>query len=168
MSNRIDAILEEHNINGKMEHKLYFHYNGVEFTFLYKAEEAEVFASEFKWKYLITNTSADNHRFTDNKGYTMDKRYYYSVLSSINGIEEIDDSIVNLISTCCNLDIQSDLTFHYNDKEYPLVRSVDHKEYHPSDKQQISKKGFSIKQLKELTKDIIEIKKNQNKQKKVY
>lgn len=147
---RIDAFIEKHN----KEYHLYLHYNNLDFVFLYKDPEAEEFAIEFKWKYLVSNPPAFNHTFTDNRGWVKEKRDYKSLIASIKGIEHIDDAIANLVSTSLNLDIQSDLIFHLNEKEYEVVKDVDNEEYFAADTLKVSKKGISKDELHSLASDI--------------
>lgn len=166
---KVDAYLRDYKISDESEIKYYlsFSYNGLDFSKLYQDKETELFAIDFKWKYLNGNYYADKHTFTDNKGNPSTKRDYFSVISSIKGIEEIDDAVRDLVIACVNLEVQADLTIHYNDKEYPLVSDTDNKIYFPSDRLKVSKKGYSIEQLTELKKDIRNIKKeSKNVQKK--
>ena len=127
--NRIDAYIEE-NSNS---YNLYFHYNDIETPFLHKDIYARHLAINFKWQYLHSNSRVINHTFTDDHGKVKEKTDYYTMLSSIKGIKEIDDAIVGLVVASVHPEINSDLTIHLYDKEYPLVRNTDRIEYLPAD-----------------------------------
>ena len=152
--NKIDAYIEE-NCGS---YNIYFHYNDVEFVFLHRDNHARNFAINFKWKYLNSNVKIVEHTFTDDHGFVKDKKEYFTVLSSIKGIKNIDDSIVGLVVACVHPEINSDLTIHLNSKEYPIVRDVDRKEYFPADILKTGVKGISVEHLHEITKDINQIK----------
>ena len=70
IGNRIDAYIEK-NCD---DYNIYFHYNGIDFAFLHTDTVARNFAINFKWKYLNSNTRVINHTFTDDHGYTKEKR----------------------------------------------------------------------------------------------
>ena len=158
IGNRIDAYIEK-NCD---DYNIYFHYNGIDFAFLHTDTVTRNFAINFKWKYLNSNTRVINHTFTDDHGYTKEKRDYFTVLSSIKGIKQIDDSIVGIIVACVHPEVNSDLTIHLYDKEYPIVRNVDKKEYFPADILKTGTKGLSVEHLHEITRDLNQIKNNKN------
>ena len=162
-NNRIDVFLREYTPIDTMENNYYlsFYYNGVSFAELYKEgnKETREFANYFKWVYLSENPYADKHTFTDSHGKSSTKRNYTSVISSIKGIEEIEDAIDNLIKAAVNSGVESDLTFHIDGIGYGVVRNTDNKYYFPSDMLKVSKKGYNKKVLEVLREDIKDIRK---------
>ena len=159
IDNKVDAYLREYTTTDG-EHKCYmsFSYNGLDYAHLYKDQDARLFAIYYKWNYLQKNPDAYNHTFTDSEGNPSKKRDYTSVLSSIKGKEEIEEAMKVLIYACTRSNVQADLTVHYNDKEYPLVRDTDNEIYFPSDLLKVSKKGYSYEQLTEILNDVNNIK----------
>lgn len=163
IDNKVDAYIREYTTTDN-EHKCYmsFSYNGLDFAHLYKDQDARLFAIYYKWNYLQKNPDAYNHTFTDSKGNPSKKRDYTSVLSSIKGEEEINDALKCLIYACTRSNVQADLTLHYNEKEYPLVRDTDNDIYFPSDLLKVSKKGYSYEQFTEVLEDINSIKESKS------
>ena len=53
-SNKVDVYLEE-NCG---DYNLYFHYNDCEFCLLDRDHDSLMFAINFKWRYLYSNTAA--------------------------------------------------------------------------------------------------------------
>ena len=161
IDNKVDAYLREYTTtDGENKCYMSFSYNGLDFAHLYKDQDARLFAIYYKWNYLQKNPDAYNHTFTDSEGNPSKKRDYTSVLSSIKGKEEIEEAMKVLIYACTRSNVQADLTVHYNDKEYPLVRDTDNEIYFPSDLLKVSKKGYSYGELKEFLNDINTIKEN--------
>lgn len=162
-NNKIDAYIEEyHKSTGELEYNLFFNYNGIDSSLIYKDKEAKIFAINFKWKYLNSNTKPNNHTYTDDHGWTKEKTELSSILSSIKGIKEIDDAIVALVVASVHPEINSDLTIHLNDKEYDLVRNADRIEYFSPDILKTGNKGFSKNELHEIDKDIRTLKESIN------
>lgn len=159
IDNKVDAYLREYTLkDGEKKCYLSFAYNGLDFAHLNEDEDARLFAIYYKWNYLQKNPDAFNHTFTDSEGKPSIKRHYTSILSSIKGIDEISDSIKGLIHACTRSNVQADLTLHYNEKEYPLVRDTDNDIYFPSDLLKVSKKGYSYEQLTEVLNELDSIK----------
>lgn len=156
----IDAYIEPIKVNNiTEEHKMYIHYAGVEGCFLHQHPEIADFAAYFKRKLSCSNTGM---LFTDSYGMRKNEEDFDSILYVIDGLDNIDRALITLISTCTNLDIQSDLVVHIGDKSYPLVREVDGEEYLANDTFKLSRKGYSLDVLTKLSTDIEALKEKEN------
>ena len=144
MERKIDGYIQPHFTNGKQDYTMYLHYDGTEFCFLNKSEEAQNFAKYFKRK---IKGSKEGFLYTDIHGWTKMESNPDSVLATITGIDNIKNALITLINASENLDIQSDLTVHINKNIYPLVRDVDDEHYFARDTMQFSKKGYDIDSL---------------------
>ena len=162
INNRIDAYIEENSGT----YNIYFNYNNINSDSLYTDSNTRNFAINFKWKYLNSNPRINNHTFTDDHGSIKEKTNFFTVLSSVKGIKEIDDALVGLVVASVHPEINSDLTIHLNEKEYPLVRDTDRKEYFPADILKTGIKGLSVEHLHEITKDLNQLINNYKKQQK--
>ena len=148
--NRIDAYIEK---NGD-DYDMYFQYNDLKYTSLYKDNHAKDLAIIFKTKYLKSNAKIINHGFTDDHGKEKDKVELTTVLSSIKGIKDIDNAITGLVMASVHPEVNSDLTIHLYDKEYPIVGKSDRKEFFSADILKTNDKGLSVEQFDEITNDL--------------
>jgi len=127
--------------------ELYFYYNGVEFCMLYQNPEAAAFASYFKRKVYGDLPGA---RYTDYHGWRGTREDFNSVISLINGIDNIKNNLTSIVGGCTNLDIQADLVVHLNGREFILVSDVDNDKYRANDSLGMSKKGYNPEVLHQL------------------
>ena len=88
--------------------------------------------------------------YTDYRGWRGTREDFNSVISLINGIDNIRKNLVSIVSGCTNLDIQADLVVHLNGSEYLLVSDVDNDKYRANDSLGISKKGYNPEVLLQL------------------
>lgn len=154
MEKRIDAYVEQ----ASTDYNMYFSYNDVEFNFLSVNPQATSLARSFKTKL----PQAENvYTFTDTSGWVTTRENPNSVLSSIKGLNNIENSLHSIISASANLDIQSDLIVHIKNKEFQLVGNVD-ENYAPSDTLNLSKKGFSLDVLLQLEEEISTLKQKED------
>ena len=150
----VDAYIEPIKVNSSiLDYRMYMQYNGLDYCFLSNDNETASFASYFKRK---MGHFTKETMLTDKYGIMTKNDNFDSVVAYITGIDNINDSIVPLITTCKNLDIQSDLTVHIGEKDYPLVRSVDNKKYISND--YLSKKGLNDDELLNLSLEIDNLK----------
>lgn len=151
---KVDAYIQESYINGEREYNMWIHYNGVDFALLSRDREAGSFAQYFKRKMMPVTHNTEGMLFTDTSGWTISSGSNEALLAGVKGLENIDRSLMSLISASTNLDIQSDLIIHVGNEEFALVRTVDGKEYKPNDTLGLSKKGLSFGVLAKLDQKI--------------
>lgn len=145
--NKVDAYIEPIKVNSSiLNYRMYMQYNDLDYCFLSKDSETASFASYFKRK---MGHLTDEVMLTDKYGIISKNDNLESVVAYITGIENIDNSIIPLITTCMNLDIQSDFTVHMGKKDYPLVRDIDNKKYTSTN--DLSKKGYDNEGLLNLS-----------------
>lgn len=150
----VDAYIEPIKVNSNiLNYRMYMQYNGLDFCFLSNDSETANFASYFKRK---MGHFTKETMLTDKYGIMTKNDNFDSVVAYITGIDNIDSSISSLIVTSMNLDIQSDLTVHIGEKDYPLVRDVDNKKYTYNDN--LSKKGYDDDVLLNLSLEIDNLK----------
>lgn len=157
MTRKVDAYIQEYYDNGEIEYNMWMHYNGLDFAFLHRNEEAGLFAQYYKRKMLSSSLSRDGMSFTDTHGQRISSESYDSLLAGIKGLENIDKGLISLIGGCTNLDIQSDLTIHLNGEEYPIVRNANGENYKSYDACGFSKKGVSFEELAKLDQQISQL-----------
>ena len=133
----VDAYIKERDIVGPDKYAMDLYYDGIKFDELHKTCNTNTakFASHFKRKIPC---EVDMMIFSNYSGILSQKENNNSVLARVIGLDNIDKSIIALLYTSTNLDVQSDLTIHLNDKDYPLVRTVDFENY-------LSADGYSLK-----------------------
>ena len=155
-NNNVDGYIEPIVCNGDIyNYKMYMLYNGIEPCYLNNFPETASFASYFKRKMSCRN---DEMLFADTYGLRAKYEDHDSMLSTITGLDNIDKSLIALICACTNLDIQANLTIHIKDKDYPLVRTIDGKDYVPYDQTDLSEKAVSDDMLLALSLDIENLK----------
>lgn len=147
---RIDVYVENiGSIGNESPWNLYFHYNNVEFCLLYQQPESATFAKYFKRK---IHGDLPGAYYTDDHGWRKTKDDENSVLSRINGIDNIKADLYPIISACTNLDIQADLVVHLDGKEYVLVSDCSDHKYIANNPE--SKKGYNQDVLYQLDIDL--------------
>lgn len=120
MEKKIDGYIEKIDD----DYNMYFHYNGVEFCFLYKDWNAKSFAIHFAQK---VNKDLPGVSFTDDHGYTeYARKVSFShdqcqIISAIKGADNIREDLVHFMVACKNLDINSDFAVHFDGNSYDLV-----------------------------------------------
>lgn len=153
-NNIVDTYIKPIKVNGSiLSYRMYMQYNGLDYCFLNDDSKTASFASYFKRKMGSFN---DETMITDKYGIMTNSDSFDSVVAYITGIDNINESIVPLITTCMNLDIQSDLTIHIGEKDYPLVRNVDNEKY--TSINYLSKKGLDDDELLNLSLEIDKLK----------
>ena len=133
---KIDAYIEPIKLYGDIiNYRMYMHYNDIDYCFLHQDKEANDLASSFRKKLLHGN---EEMMFTDKYGIGTKNNDSESVLGYVTGINDIDKSIVNIISACMDPDVQADLTVHLKGRNYPLVQEIDNKSISVSDEKELN------------------------------
>ena len=154
----VDAYIREREIEGPDKYAMDLYYDGIKFDELNKSYAyTKDFASHFKKRIPC---EVDMMIYSNYSGLLSEKDNTHSVLARVIGLDNIDKSIIALLYTSTNLDIQSDLTVHLNDKDYPLVRTVDYENYRTPDR--CSLKGYSTDIWRSIINDIHELKTDNN------
>lgn len=150
--NKIDAYIQKDSD----DYCIYFNYNDINNSSIYKDAHTRNFAINFNKKYLKTAAKFPNHNFTDDHGNINEKKP--TILSSIVSIKSIDDAIVRLIAAGVHPEVNSDITIYLNGKQYDLVRDADRSEFFAADILKSKTKGLSTDQLIELSSDLSKLK----------
>lgn len=123
MENKIvSASIEPIKVNGQvLNYRMYMKYNGVDFCFLNSNPEDHTFASEVKSE---MSCETDGITYTDGYGLIAEKDNHNSTIGYVTGINNITNSLVGMAVACKSLKIQSDLSVHFNDEDYRIVRDT--------------------------------------------
>lgn len=157
-NNRIDAYIQKDSD----DYCMYFTYNDIDFSSIYKDSYTKDFAIDFSKIYLKTSSKFNNHNFTDDHGKTvLSIRTEDNILSSIKGIKEIDNALVRLIVASVHPAINSDLTIHLQNKKYELIKDEDRINHYKADILKSDSKGLSVDELHNIAKDLNSIKENE-------
>ena len=150
--NTINTYIEPIKVGGDIyDYRMYMNYNDYDYCFLWNDDNAHKLAINIKKGmpcFALETT------FTDQYGIINKKDNANSFVGYVTGTDNIDDSIVPIIHACMNPDIQADLTYHLNGKDYPIVRDIDHKDYLPLGFLGAGDKGVNEDILLDLTLEI--------------
>lgn len=153
--NRIDAYIQKDTD----DYCIYFNYNGIDYTSIYKDTDTKKFAFNFNKRYLKTTAKFTNHNFVDDHGKTITSiKEESTILASIIGIKSIDNAIIRLIAAGVHPEVNSDITIYLQGKKYDLVKDADKLEYFSPDIIKSKEKGLSIDGLNELSTDLNNLK----------
>lgn len=113
---KIDGYITPVRNGENLDYRMNLHYNGVDFCFLYRNEEAAQFARRFAQN---VKDDLEGVTYTDTRGYTQISDGVSTVIASVKGIDNIGNSLVELCQGC--LAIGADFNVHVDGKDFKIV-----------------------------------------------